>query len=628
LACICLPLAAQIKFRPEDMFRVRRPGPVTWSPDSRYAAIELSRPAPTLGGIPSAEIALIDVKTQTIKPISSSAPSYLGFFNATWSPSGRRLAFLSVDANGVVRGWTWQPGAQTAAAIGALDAHVGFLDSPIVWIDDDRLAITAWEPGAKKYGSFYVPIFKGRNVAEGWKQAIDGKGPTVSALRSGGVAGATSEPKDMRLWAIDLRTRTKTPLGQGEFNRLRASPDGRFISFLRGSSLRSAEPYFEANDVDAAYDAVNWGKERHVIDSRTGEEVPASSMPETTRPPATAPPTIAPPRSDARRLSVAPAGNAALFVANASDGTHLWLAGPAVPEPKDLWRANEWAKDIALGKSEPIPYKSSDGTPLTAWLLLPPGDTPPAKLPMITMVYPGTTFGANTPAALSIFTSDFEHPQLFAALGYAVLKVSMPEPKAASEALWASHFAEGVLPAVDAAIARGIADPDRIAILGQSNGGYVTLSLIAQSKRFRSAIASGAPTNFASIYGTFYGAYRSGDSGDPRIGQLLRMLQLEKGVYQFGASPSLAPDLYRANSPITHVGQVETPVMLIEGNLDFIPIEQGEEYFTALYRRGERAEFVRYQGEGHSISNRENVLDLWKRMEAWLAETMPPRKQQ
>jgi hypothetical protein len=78
------------------------------------------------------------------------------------------------------------------------------------------------------------------------------------------------------------------------------------------------------------------------------------------------------------------------------------------------------------------------------------------------------------------------------------------------------------------AIARGVIDPDRIAILGQSDGGYATLSLISQTTRFRSAIASGAPTDFASLYDTFYGAYRFGDSGDPRTGQLLRMLQCER----------------------------------------------------------------------------------------------------
>ena len=247
---------------------------------------------------------------------------------------------------------------------------------------------------------------------------------------------------------------------------------------------------------------------------------------------------------------------------------------------------------------------------------------------MITVVYPGTTFVSNPPSSFSVFTSEFEHPQLFAALGYAVLCASMPAPKEAAEALYAKYFANGVFPAIDAAIARGFIDPDRIALQGQSNGGYATLSLISQTKRFRSAIASGAPTDFASLYGTFYGAYRFGDSGDPRTGQLLRMLQVERGVYQFAMPPWLARDQYLLNSPISDVDKVETPVMLIQGNLDFVPIEQGEEYFTALYRQGIRAEFVRYVGEWHTISNRENVLDLWKRIERWLNETMAPGRGQ
>ena len=200
----------------------------------------------------------------------------------------------------------------------------------------------------------------------------------------------------------------------------------------------------------------------------------------------------------------------------------------------------------------------------------------------------------------------------------------MPVPREAAEALSAKHFADGVLPAIDAAIARGIIDPDRIAIQGQSNGGYATLSLISQTTRFRSAIASGAPTDFASLYGTFCGASRFGDSGDPRTGQLLRMLQLERGVYQFAMPPWQAKDQYLLNSPISHVDKVETPVMLIQGNLDFVPVQQGEEYFTALYRQGKRAEFVRYAGEWHAISNRENVLDLWKTIDEWLKETMAP----
>jgi len=154
-ACACLPLAAQSRFRPEDLFRVRRPGAMTWSPDSRYAAIELSRPGRALDGAPSAEIGLIDVKARAMTIVSSSAPAYLGFFNAIWSPGGRRLAFLSVDAKAVVRVWIWRPGTP-ATIVRSLDVHVGFLDSPIIWIDDDRLGS---QLGSRLRGNSVVSIF-------------------------------------------------------------------------------------------------------------------------------------------------------------------------------------------------------------------------------------------------------------------------------------------------------------------------------------------------------------------------------------------------------------------------------------------------------------------------------------
>ena len=66
--------------------------------------------------------------------------------------------------------------------------------------------------------------------------------------------------------------------------------------------------------------------------------------------------------------------------------------------------------------------------------------------------------------------------------------------------------------------------------------------------------------------------------------------------------------------------------MLIHGDLDFIPIQQAEEFFTALYRQDKRAVLVRYQGEWHTIANRPNVLDLWQRIGAWLKETTAPRR--
>jgi dipeptidyl aminopeptidase/acylaminoacyl peptidase len=218
------------------------------------------------------------------------------------------------------------------------------------------------------------------------------------------------------------------------------------------------------------------------------------------------------------------------------------------------------------------------------------------------------------------------HPQLFAALGYAVLEPSMPQSKDPAQWHALAPLTAGVLPAVDAVIARGIADPDRIAVAGHSDGGFATLGLITLTTRFRSAIAAAGFSDLTSLYGTFYGQYRYGDAGPPQKAQVLRMLQSEKGALGMGAPPWAEPDRYRADSAVFRADKVETPLLLVHGDLDFVPIQQAEEFFTALYRQDKRAEFVRYQGEPHSFSSRVNVIDLWSRIAAWLAETMAARK--
>ena len=142
------------------------------------------------------------------------------------------------------------------------------------------------------------------------------------------------------------------------------------------------------------------------------------------------------------------------------------------------------------GKAASDSGRATDGAPLTAWLLLPPDYVAGTRVPVVTVVYPGSMYGAAQPSSFSLFRRDFVHPQLFAALGYAVLLPSMPPPKDLAESHSIPQLSSGVLPAIDAVVERGIADSQRIGLAGQSDGCFAVLGLITQTTRFRSAIAS------------------------------------------------------------------------------------------------------------------------------------------
>jgi dipeptidyl aminopeptidase/acylaminoacyl peptidase len=81
---------------------------------------------------------------------------------------------------------------------------------------------------------------------------------------------------------------------------------------------------------------------------------------------------------------------------------------------------------------------------------------------------------------------------------------------------------------------------------------------------------------------------------------------------------------YVRNSPINEIDRVQTPTLIVQGDLDYVPMQQGEEFFTGLYRRGVPAEFVRYWGEGHVVESPPNVVDLWKRVIVWLDRHLRP----
>lgn len=612
--------------RPEDLFRLQTINATSWSSDGRYVAVEISDSSRSLDrSLPSGEIRLLDIRDRSFRPLSPRLNGYLGFFNATWSPNGHRLAFLSLDAEARVGIWIWTVAESAPVMLRDLDIRIGNVEPAFVWLDNDRLATVVWEAGAERRGPLYFRVFQGRNVADGWKKAFGGQQASVAVVESG---GPKREPPETGLLAVDVRTGLRRTLARGGIHRLSTSTDGRMISYIRELPGQQVAPLVDRGSAEDGYAAVNWGTERHVIDAFSGAELSPSAMSEQPAAPATTA-VVSPPRPDARRLSTSPLGDAALFIANAPDGSHLLITGGGglpLSSSTEIWIGNEWISEIRDGEARSISYRAQDGSPQSAWLLLPAVHIEGAKLPLVTIIYPGLVYGTRTPGAFSLYQTDFEHPQLFAALGYAVLLPSMPPAKDPHDSHNLKLLPNGVLPAVDAAIATGLIDPDRVAVLGQSDGGYAVQGLITQTNRFRSAIASAGFSDLVSLYGTFYGQYRFGDGGLPEAGQVFRMIQMEKGADGMGGPPWVETERYHANSPVLQADKITTPIMLVHGEFDFIPIQQDEELFTMLYRQDKTALLVRYQGEWHTIAHRENVLDLWRRLENWLNETMSARK--
>jgi dienelactone hydrolase len=307
-------------------------------------------------------------------------------------------------------------------------------------------------------------------------------------------------------------------------------------------------------------------------------------------------------------------GGRVLYRANDSTGSYLWVSGLAGVAPVKVFEANTFLRDISHADIEKIEYQSLEGHSLKAWVVFPVEREATKRYPLVSLVYAGRIQGDSPPAGASMFSDPSLNPHLLAAKGYAVLIPSMPlEPRGqASDPL--ARLTNGLMPAVDKLIEMGIADPDRLGLIGRSFGGYTTYGLLTQTNRFRAAVALAGASDLISLYGTFDARSRYTDYAHER---LPHTVILETGQGAMGAPPWRDLDRYIRNSPLFQVERIETPVMIIHGDMDYVGIQQGEELFTALYRLNKRARFVRYWGEAHILQGPAAIQDMWERVYDW-----------
>jgi len=310
-------------------------------------------------------------------------------------------------------------------------------------------------------------------------------------------------------------------------------------------------------------------------------------------------------RSVAFHLDVADDGQKIVYLAQ--DARHcpdLWIGGVDFRDRRQLTHSNPQLDRYEMGRSRLVEWRGIDGEKLRGALLLPASYEEGKRYPLIVNVYGGSFLSDN----LNLFgLADLgaENMQLFATRGYAVLLPDAPLRVGTPM----RDLAKTVLPGVDKVVELGIADNDRLGVMGHSYGGYSTLALIVQTTRFKAAVCKAGLGNLIGAYGQM--------SND---GAGFTSKFIEAGQLRMGGTPWEFRDRYIENSPIFYLDRVRTPLLIIHGTLDFnVAPFLADEVFLNLQRLGQEVEYAKYEGEDHSpiLWGYANHLDYWNRLISW-----------
>ena len=306
---------------------------------------------------------------------------------------------------------------------------------------------------------------------------------------------------------------------------------------------------------------------------------------------------------DANIQGLAKAKKAQVFTytkENFSQPTQVYLGDASLSNAKQVTENAPdagkfaWSAGVKL-----IDYVTAKGDSLQAALYLPAGYQEGKSYPTVIYYYEKTSQNLHNWSNPS-YSGTGWNPGIYTSNGYAVLTpdivYKLDDP--GMSALWA------VLPAVDAALKTGIVDASKMGLHGHSWGGYQTSFLITQTNRFKAAAAGAPLTNMISMYDLIYWNTGGGN-----------MSIFEASQGRFLGGPWENWDAYERNSPIYHVKNVKTPLLMLHNDKDgAVDFTQGIEYYNALRRLKKPVILVQYLGENHGLGKLENRKDYAVRM--------------
>ncbi|MFK7748007.1 MAG: alpha/beta hydrolase family protein [Kordia sp.] len=261
--------------------------------------------------------------------------------------------------------------------------------------------------------------------------------------------------------------------------------------------------------------------------------------------------------------------------------------------------ANPQEKDFKWGTSELVSWKAYDGTKLEGIIHKPENFDPSKKYPMIVYFYERSADGLHNhyspqPSASTVNKAYLVSNDYIVFTPDIVYKEGQPGKDAYN----------CVISGVEAIEKKGYVDSSRMALQGQSWGGYQVAYLVTKTNKFKAAMAGAPVSNMTSAYG----GIRWGSG-------LSRMFQYEKTQSRIGKNLWEGFDLYVESSPLFSLPNVETPLLIMHNDNDgAVPYYQGIELYMGMRRLRKPSWLLVYNNEAHNLRKMKNKQDLSIRM--------------
>ncbi|MEO7085529.1 MAG: S9 family peptidase [Gemmatimonadaceae bacterium] len=570
-----------------------------WSPDGRSLAFLAARGT---GDDVKTQIWILPMGGGEAYPLSASKEAISGF---AWSHDGKRLAFLAVDTLPKDDEAKRKRRDDPAVYEGGLRlSHVWVIDvdskraSEVVHGAYTVKGAPAWSPDGLRLAYQASPTTLLRETR------TDAYLVSLADKRSEKISGH-SDVASTPAWSPDGRTLAYTVLPQEHAERADSISDveiGNNHLILYDVAARTSRDTYDAK-ADVSEGTPQWTRDGKRILFVTGEraynavyayDVATGALGKVVD------------KTLMGGFSQSADGHAVAFAMGTADApSDIYLSDIGFTSPSKLTDINPQLRNIALGETEIVTWRSKDGTPVEGVLLKPVGYQAGRRYPLLVEAHGGPT--GSTSAA---FKANWGSPgQVWAGQGWAVL---YPNPRGstgygekftrANIMDWGGGDYRDIMSGVDDMVKRGLADSTKLAFEGWSYGGYMTAWTVSQTSRFKAARMGAGLSDLQSMYGTtdipgYIGTFFSG-------------VPTQKNL-----------DFYRARSAITFVDQVTTPLLILQGGSDErVPVGQSMEYYRALKDRGKTVQLVFYPREGHGFSEYYHQLDKMRREYDWITK--------